>query len=262
MSPEIDSEFYARSLIWSYGGSEQDAHDNPTLDAPEVVEAVKFQTELFKKAETPEVFSWNAASNNEGFIAGHLNYIQNSISFYRSSQDVHPDVAQDTGFITGLAGPKGEVRQTSHVWYIYVVPKYVTDKNKLAAAKKFVLDLEANYSNAVYYSKMYNFPAFPSTVPQLSKEGGWLTKDPWGSIPADKLKLLADSEKVTAWLGYPGYANPAVSEVYLSRVLSAMMASAARGEKTPEQAVKDAADQVRKIYDKWRAKGFLGEGKK
>lgn len=257
MSPEIDSEFYARSLIWSYGGSDVDAKGHVALDSPETVAAVKFQTELFKKAETPEVFSWNAASNNEGFIANHLNYIQNSISFYRSAQDVGTGVAEDTGFSPGLAGPGGKIHMTSHVWYIYVMPKYVTDRNKIAAAKNFLLDLEKNYSNAVYYSKQYNFPAFPSTVPQLWAKGGWLDNDPWGSKPADKLKILRQSEKYTTWLGYPGYANPAVSEVYFTHVISSMMAASARGEKTPEQAVKDAADQIQKIIEKWQSKGYV-----
>src|SRR5579884_2870218 len=60
MSPEIDSEFYARSLIWSFGGQVQDACGNVMLNSPQVIDAVKYQAKLFKSAETPEVFSWNA----------------------------------------------------------------------------------------------------------------------------------------------------------------------------------------------------------
>src|SRR5699024_4726412 len=47
--------------------------------------------------------------------------------------------------------------------------------------------LENNYSSASYYSKFYNFPAFPSQAPQLFADDGWLSNDPWGSKPADKL---------------------------------------------------------------------------
>jgi hypothetical protein len=35
----------------------------------------------------------------------------------------------------------------------------------------------------------------------------------------------------------------------------------ARGEKTPEQAVKDTAAQVQKITDKWKHLGFVGCGR-
>ena len=261
MSPEIDSEFYARSMIWSYGGRVQDACGAATLDSPQVLDAVKFQTKLFKSIETPEVFSWNAASNNQAFVSGRASYIQNSLSFYRTAQESNPKNAEDTGFRPGLKGPAGEVHQTAHVWFIYVLPKYVTDKEQILAAKKFMLDLTANYSNDTYYSKLYDFPAFPKTVPQLDANGGWIDHDPWGSTPPDKLSVLKDALKWTAWLGYPGYADPATSEVYNTFLLSTMMAQAARGEKTPEQAVKDTAAQVKQIVQKWADLGFVGCGR-
>ncbi|MDE2091310.1 MAG: extracellular solute-binding protein [Gammaproteobacteria bacterium] len=258
MSPEIDSEFYARSLIWSYGGSLFDKCGNAALDSPQVVKAVEFQTKLFKNAETPEVFSWNPASNNQAFVSGQSSYIQNSISFYRTAQQSAEKNAEDTGFSPGLKGPNGEVHQTSHVWFIYVLPKYVTNPNEIMAAKKFLLDLTANYSWASYESELYNFPAFSKTVPQLWEKGGWLDHDPWGSVPANKLEVLRDASKWTAWLGYPGDANPAASEVYNTHLLSTMMAEAARGDKTPAQAVKDTAAQIASIVAKWRAKGYVG----
>lgn len=260
MSPEIDSEFYARSLIWSYGGSIQDEHDRVTFDSPQVVDAVAYQARLFKAAETPEVFTWNPASNNQSFIAGQASYIQNSISFYRSAQEVNPTVAANAGFSPGLKGPKGIIRQTAHVYFIYVMPKYVQNRAAKSAAKKFMLDLVANYSQATYNSKLYNFPAFASTVPQLTKKGGWLADDPFGSKPADKLEVLRNAEDWTGWLGYPGYANPAVSEVYEEHLLSAMMAEVARGKKTPEQAVKDTTAQIDAIFAKWRKQGYLEGG--
>jgi multiple sugar transport system substrate-binding protein len=258
MSPEIDSEFYARSLIWSFGGRVQDACGSVSLDSPQVVDAVKHQAKLFHAAETPEVFSWNAASNNQAFVSGRASYIQNSISFYRTAQASNPKNAADTGFRPGLKGPTGEVHQTAHVWFIYVVPKYVTDTNQILAAKKFMLDLTANYSSDTYYSKLYDFPAYPPTVPQLDQKGGWIDHDPWGSNPPDKLSVLRGALSWTAWLGYPGYADPATSEVYNTFLLSTMMAQAARGEKTPEQAVKDTATQVQKITEKWKRLGYVG----
>ncbi|MCS4504657.1 hypothetical protein KBTX_00379 [wastewater metagenome] len=260
MSPEIDSEFYARALIWSFGGSIQDENGNVTFDSPEVVEAVKFQKQLFENAMTPEVFAWNAASNNQTFIGGSASYIQNSISFYRSAQESSPDVAADTGFRPGLKGPRGDVKMPAHVWFIHTMPEYVTDETKIQAAKKFMLDLEHNYPSASYYSKFYNFPAFTSQVPQLFGDDSWLNDDPWGAEPPDKLGLLKTAEDWTAWLGYPGYANPAVSEVYQSHLISSMMADVARGVKTPEQAVEDTAGEIRAIFEKWRERGYVGGG--
>ena len=78
------------------------------------------------------------------------------------------------------------------MWQIYVIPKYVQGA-ELEAAKKFILDHTAVYSDAVYNSELYNFPCYPSTVPELA---GWLEDDPFGSQPADKLKVL---ETVNDW---------------------------------------------------------------
>ncbi|HYW04629.1 MAG TPA: extracellular solute-binding protein [Gammaproteobacteria bacterium] len=257
MAPEIDAEYFARSVIWSFGGSIQNKKGQVVFDSPQVLKAVKFVKELHKNAQTPEVFTWNAASNNQVYIAGQASYIQNSISFFRSAQDVHPDVANDTGFRPGLKGPGGQVHQTAHVYFIYVMPKYVTNKETKKAAEKFMLDLEANYSNATYNSKLYNFPAFPSQVPQLTEKGGWLDHDPFGSQPPNKLKVLSTAPKWTAWLGYPGYANPAISEVYHEHLLSAMMAEVAQGKKSPEAAVKETTEQIKKIFAKWRKRGYV-----
>ncbi|MGH7708732.1 MAG: ABC transporter substrate-binding protein [Steroidobacteraceae bacterium] len=258
MSPEIDSEFYARSLIWSFGGSLFDKCGDAALNSPPVVKAVTYQAKLFKDAETPEVFSWNAASNNEAFVSDQTSYIQNSISFYRTAQQSNEKNAEDTGLTPGLKGPTGAVHQTSHVWFIYVLPKYVTDHEQITAAKKFLLDLTANYSWATYESELYDFPAFEATVPQLFERGGWLEHDPWGSVPPNKLEVLRNAAAWTAWPGYPGYANPAASEVYNTHLLSTMMAQAARGEKTPAQAVADTATQIGTIVAKWKARGFIG----
>jgi multiple sugar transport system substrate-binding protein len=257
LSPNIDAEYFARSLIWSFGGSIQDKHGKLVLDSPQVVKAVEFVRELHKNAQTPEVFTWNAASNNQVFIAGQASYIQNSISFYRSAQEVHPQIAEDTGFRPGLKGPGGQVHQTAHVYFIYVMPKYVTDANEKNAAKKFVLDLEANYSNATYNSKLYNFPAFAKKAPELWERKGWLDDDPFGSKPANKLEVLRGAEKWTAWLGYPGYANPAISETYHEHLLSSMMATVAKDQQSPREAVKDTAAQVERIFSKWRKKGYV-----
>jgi multiple sugar transport system substrate-binding protein len=95
-------------------------------------------------------------------------------------------------------------------------------------------------------------------VPQLFEEGGWLDVDPFGSRPPDKLKVLATAENWVTYLGWPGPANPAVSEVYATNIIPTMMGKAALGELTPEGAIAEAETQIEEIFDKWRAKGFVG----
>jgi len=254
MSPELDSRLAMRNVIWSFGGSVQDENECVVINSPETLEAVQFVSNLYNSAMTEEVFAWTPASNNQGLIAGELSYILNSISAYRSLQDIDAEAADNIGFGPALSGPRGDQFASAHVWSVYVIPKYV-EGPELEAAKAFLLHLTANYNQAVFNSKLYNFPAFPGTVPELD---GWLAQDPFGSRPANKLEVLSSAWDTATWLGFPGPANPAIGEVFGTNIIVTMMAEAARGEKTPEQAIADAETQINAIFDKWRAAGLVG----
>jgi multiple sugar transport system substrate-binding protein len=259
LSPEIDSEMAARAIIWSFGGSVQDENENVVINSPEVIEAVEFMASLYRDTMTEEVFAWNAASNNQGLIAGELSYILNSISAYRSLQKIDPEAADEIFFTEALRGPRGDQHASAHVWQIYVIPNYV-EGVELEAAKAFILHHTANYSQAVFNSELYNFPAFKSTVPELYEEGGWLDVDPFGSRPNDKLKVLGTAEGWVTHLGYPGPSNPAVVRVYATNIVSNMMAQVAKGERTPAEAVAEAEAQIIPIFEEWRALGYVGGG--
>lgn len=254
LSPEIDSNMAMRAIIWSYGGSIQDENECVTINSPEVVEAVNYVVDLYNRTMTEEVFSWTAASNNQGLIAGELSYILNSISAYRSLQKIDPEAADNIGFVEALKGPRGDQHASAHLWYIYVIPNYVQGA-ELEAAKAFLLHLTANYNQAVFNSELYNFPAFETTVPQLE---GWLQNDPFGSRPPDKLTVLLTSKDWVTYLGYPGPSNPAIAEIYATNIIPTMMGKAALGELTPEEAIAEAEAQINEIFDKWRAKGLVG----
>ena len=252
MSQEIDSNMAARALIWAFGGSVQDANENVVINSPEVISAVEYMVKLFKSTMTDEVFSWTAASNNEGLISGELSYILNSISAYRSAQSDSPDVADDVFFTKALNGPGGQSVVSAHVIPIYIAPKF--SKN-LDTAQQFMLDLVKNYSDAVYNSELYNFPAFPSTAPKLN---GWLQKDPFKSKPDTKLSVLQDAEQWSTNVGHPGSANAAIGEVFGTFILPNMLASAVRGKASPKDAVASAESQIQTIFAKWRKKGLVG----
>jgi multiple sugar transport system substrate-binding protein len=251
MSQEIDSNMAGRAIMWSFGGAVQDANANVTLNSPETVAAVEYMTKLYKQTMTPEVFSWTAASNNQGLVAGQLSYILNSISAYRSAQQQNPQVAEDVLFVKALKGPKDAIA-ASHVMYNWIVPKFSKSADN---AQEFLLHYTANFPSATYYSELYDFPGYDNLVPQLD---GWLSNDPFGSRPADKLTVLKDSISWTTNLGHPGSANTAVGEVNATYIIPDMYAQAARGEKSAQQAVADADKQVKAVFDKWRTKGLIG----
>ncbi len=252
MSQEIDSNMAGRALLWSFGGSIQDENEQVVLDSPETIAAVEYMKELFERAMTPEVFAWNAASNNQGLIAGELSYILNSISAWRTAQEASPDVADDVFFTPALRGPATAIA-AQHVLYNWIVPDF--QGVNVDAAKEFLLHYTDNLASATWHSKLYDFPAFAERVPDLNT---WLDNDPFGANPPDKLSVLKTSTEWATNIGHPGPANPAIGQVFGEAIIPVMFAEAAQGTKTPQEAVSDAEAQIAAIFDFWRDQGLVG----
>lgn len=256
MSNEIDSRMAAQTLMWAYGAAVQDESENVVINSPETVAAVNYMKELFETAMTPEVFGWNAASNNQLLVAGRASYILNSISAYRTAQRDQPEVGTDIFFSPPIVGPAGEEAALAHghAVFISMIPTFSQNQD---TAKEFLMHLVGNYALASEQSELYNFPAWPATVPDLE---GWLDADPYGSEPADKLSLLKTANDWTTNLGHPGPANAAMGEIFALPILPNMMARAAQGQQTPEESVAQAEQEIVAIFDKWRAEGLMGGG--
>jgi hypothetical protein len=259
MSNEIDSRMAAQTIIWAHGGGIQDANENVTVNTPEVIAAIEYMANLFKGAMTEEVFGWDAASNNQLLIAGQASYILNSISAYRTAQADQPDVAADVFFARPLIGPAGEAAALAHghAVFNYQIPNHSQYSD---TAKEFLLYLTDNYDQATDNSKLYNFPAFANLVPDLTKDGGWLDADPYGSEPPDKLNVLKTAVDWTTNLGYPGPANAAIGEVFSLPIIPNMMARAARGDQTAAESAAEAETEITEIFEKWKAEGLMGGG--
>jgi ABC-type glycerol-3-phosphate transport system substrate-binding protein len=202
---------------------------------------------------TDEVFAWNPASNNQGFVAGKLSYILNSISAYRTVQKVNPQIANDTFFVPALEGPVMQAA-AQHVMYNWIVPEHAANVD---AAKEFLLHYTENYARATWESELYDFPAFPDRVPDLN---AWLDDDPFGSDPPDKLAVLKDALDWSVNVGYKGSANTAIGEVFGTFIIPNMYARVARGRQSAEESVAQAERQIVPIFEKWRKRGLVGGG--
>jgi multiple sugar transport system substrate-binding protein len=130
----------------------------------------------------------------------------------------------------------------------YVIWKFAEN---IHGAKKFLVDYVASSRQGLLASGFQNMAAFPSTVPDLSD---LVAKDA-AAIPPDKYRLLADVQAWTTNVGYPGYTNPAISEIYGEGIISTMCARAATGQLTPEEALDWADGEARKIFQKWKERG-------
>jgi hypothetical protein len=252
LSQEIDSNMAGRGIMWSFGASIQDENENVVINSDATVAAVEYMKSLYEGAMTDEVFAWNAASNNQGLIAGQLSYILNSISAWRTAQTDSPDVADDVYFVPALAGPATALA-AQHVMYNWIVPDF--EGVNVDAAQEFMLHYTENLAPVTWHSRLYDFPAFAERVPQLND---WLGADPFGANPPDKLSVLQTALDWATNIGHPGPANPAEGQVFGEAIIPVMFAEAARGDKTPAQAVADAETAIKAIFADWRERGLVG----
>ena len=244
LSQELDTNMAMRSLLWGFGGAEQNEAGAVTINSKNTVEAVKFMRSLYKDTETAEVFTWDPSSNNRAILSGKASFVLNAISVTRAAEKDNPEMSKQIQLTPALKGPVRRIA-CEHVMDCYVIWQFAEN---IAGAKQFLADYMDSFADAFKASEFYNFPCFPGTVKNLEQ---LIANDP-KAVPPDKYKILGGSLQTATNVGYPGYATAAVDEVFNTFVLPTMFAKAARDEMKPEEAVAAAEKEIKRIFDKWK----------
>jgi len=244
LSQELDSNMAMRAVLWSFGGSEQDEKGNVTIYSKQSLDAIKYVKALFKETMTPEVFTWDPSSNNRGILAGKLSFVCNAISVTRTAEKDNPEMSKKIWVSPALKGPARRIA-AEHVMDCYVVWDFAENKE---GAKQFLVDYIDNFGAAFKASEFYNFPCFPKTVPDLTAQ---IANDPKAD-PPDKYKVLGGVLDWATNVGYPGYATAAIDEVFNTFVIPTMFAKAAQDVMSPEDALRAAEKEIKRIFEKWK----------
>ena len=247
LAPELDTNMALRSIMAAHGASVQDADGKPVFNSRQTREAMKFVKALYHEAMTDEVFTWDASSNNRLMLAGRGSLTLNAISITRTGENQKIPLSDRIWLAPAAEGPARRIG-LMHLMDVYVIWKFA---DNIEGAKQFLVDYVGNFHQAFQASQFYNFPCFPSTASALP---ALIQNDPQAT-PRDKYNVLKD---VTNWVtnvGYPGYANAAIDEIFHSWVISTMFAQAASGKLSPEDALRQADQQVLRIYRKWKDLG-------
>lgn len=249
LSAELDSSMALRSLLYSFGGAEQDADGNLAIRSNNTLEALKYAQALFKETMTPEVLAWDPSSNNRQMLAGRSSLVLNAISITRTGENDKLPIHEKIALAKAAAGP---VRRLGleHVMDAYVIWKF---SENIDGAKKFLVDYIDNFHAAFDASQFYNFPCFTSTVPDLKKA---ISNDP-KAVPPDKYTVLGDVLDWATNVGFPGYSSAAIDETWNTWVLNTMFAKAATGADTPEVALAQAEAAMKMIWAKWKDRGMI-----
>lgn len=247
LASEIDTNMTMRAIMYAFGASEQDAEGQPALKSKETLEALKFVKALYEESMTDEVFTWDTSSNNRSMLAGTGSLTLNTISIARESEKQKLPVAEHLWLAKAARGPVRRIG-LEHIMDVYTIWKFA---DNIEGAKQFLVDYVGNFKQAFLASEFYNFPCFPQTVPDLKSV---IAHDP-SATPTDKYKILDDSADWATNIGYPGYANAAIDEIFHTWVIPTTFAQVASGKLTPEEALNRADQDVRQIFKKWKDKG-------
>src|ERR1043165_3018602 len=182
LAQELDTAMAMRTILYSFGASEQDASGYLTINSKNTIDALKFMKALFQEAMTPEVFTWDASSNNRAMLAGTISLALNAISITRQGEKDNPSLTEK---IHLAKAAQGHVRRIGieHVMGVYVIWKFAEN---ISGAKRFLVDYITNFRQAFINGEFYDFPCFQKTVPDLAQ---LLSKDSKAN-PPDKYKVL------------------------------------------------------------------------
>jgi len=258
MSNELDSNMLLFAILYCYGGFIQNEANQIVFgqgsNRKGAIQALQLMRDIYTNGMSDEVFAWTASSNNQAFLAGRLSLAENAISIARSAEDSGNTALSDDTWLAPIpAGPHMRMGN-EHVMGVFVIWKFA--KNK-AAAQKYLVDQQLGYRNHFVQSKFYNFPAWTGAV-----RGGFKTIRKMAAADTHKPKgkytvLTTIAEKYTTNLGYPGFSNAAMDEIFNRYLVPQMFAQVAQGKLSPADAVTSYDKQFKAIRRKWVDQGLV-----
>ena len=228
-----DPNNYCYALVWCFGGMEVEKDGKTVvLDKKATLEALKFNTALWKEGWDEGGLSWDDASNNRAFLAGSLSVTGNSPSIYFVARDKFPEIFNDMNHAPTPKGPAGRFYQLPTL--SSAVMKY--GKNQ-KLAKEFIRFYMAKPQYEKWFDVMDTFAVPPTKA--------WYDHPVW--VRDRKNLVFRDVIKESLWSGYAGPPSRRASEVLAKYIIVDMFAKAIQGT-PPEEALKWATAESKKIY--------------
>jgi multiple sugar transport system substrate-binding protein len=249
LAPEDNGESTMRAIMYCFGSSEQDASGNPALKSKATLEVLKYVKALYAEAMTKETLGWDASSNNRFMLQGEGCLTLDTISIPRASDSLKLPFAQDLRLGQVPEGPADRLAP-AFGFHPQIIWRFA---DNIEGAKRFLVDYVASFQKAFLASGFQNMPVYPGLVPNLATLVG---NDP-SANPPDKYALLADVPAHTTNVGHPGHTNGAIGEIWYRGVVPTMCARAASGDLTPDDALDQADQELRRIFKTWKERGKL-----
>ena len=240
----LEGNVTLHTLLIAFTSGVLDAAGRVILFNARTIVALEYVKYLHQDAGVPEQLAWGPSGNVRAMLARKTSCSINAISLLRAAEKENPEVAKKITLQPPLKGSNGVVA-VPHVTNCSVVWNFARNQE---GAKQFLAALIDSSKAAYEKSEGCNFPFYQKTVPDLIVR----LKNDAKADPPYKYQELKDALYWTHNLGVPGYATPAVMEVYNSFVIPRMFLRVVKGELSPEDAARAAEKEVTRIAEKWK----------
>jgi multiple sugar transport system substrate-binding protein len=230
-----DGNNFAHWILWSHGGQLVDESGKVVINSPETIKALQYARDLYQTF-IPGTEGWLDINNNRVFLAGDISVTANGVSLYYSAKNdpKMADLAKDIRSAVLPVGPIGrsaELHQTTSG----VIFRYTKFPNAAKAYMQFMLD-KPQMDTWIQGSSAYCCPPLK----------GMIDNPVWTSDPIHApYKRASETLRPNGHAGPLGYASAATMADY---VVVDMVAEAASGQRTPEEAAKRAETRANRYY--------------
>jgi multiple sugar transport system substrate-binding protein len=230
-----DGNNFAHWIMWSHGGQMVDEKGNVVINSPETVAGLKYAAELYKTF-VPGTESWLDANNNRAFLAGEVSVTANGVSLYYAAKNdpAMADLAKDIKTVQLPVGPVGkpvELCQTTSA----VIFNYTKYPNAAKEYLRFMWEKEQFFP---WMEKASGYCCQPLK--------GYADHPVWKEDPNHAAYAGASARlRVNGYAGPLGYSSAAAMADY---IVVNMVAQAATGQVTPEEAAANAEKRANRYY--------------
>ncbi|HUH93248.1 MAG TPA: ABC transporter substrate-binding protein [Casimicrobiaceae bacterium] len=232
-----DANTWCQWIVWAHGGKLVDQSNNVVINSPETLKALEYCKELYPTF-VPGTLSWLDPNNNKAFLDGQLYLTNNGISIYyaaKNSQDPKmKEMAADIYHANMPVGPVGKPTEFQ-LFFNQMIFKYTKYPKAAKEFLRFMMEPE-QLDPWVEASIGYVTPA----LRHYEKNPIW-TVDPKHTPYRDSMKNMLPS-------GYAGKMGYASAGALADFIVVNMVAEAASGAKSPQEAAERAQKRAERYY--------------
>ena len=228
-----DPNNWCYPLVWMWGGMEVDKDGKTVvIDDKAVVEAVKFNNVLWKEVFDEGGLGWDDSNNNRSFLSSDISLTGNAPSIYVAARKQASEVYRGTNHGHFPKGPAGR---------FYWLPAWNSCVMKYSKNQQVAKDFIRFYMDRPQFDKYFEtMDTFGIPGTKAYFDHPLWTKDP-------KTTVFRETLLSARQVGHAGPPGRKATEALSKYIIVDMFARNLQGA-TPEDAVKWAAAELRKIY--------------